>query len=253
MVALLHTEGLCRDFGGIHAVKDVSLEFTGGSIHAVIGPNGAGKTTLINLLSGDITPTRGRIFLQGSDITGAQPQQIARRGVGRSYQQTHVINDMTCMENCRLGAQTLHSGSNAFAGMGFLRPASAYDDVNTFAEDALGRVGLLDRANVLATNLSHGERRQLEIGMVLAAGPSLILLDEPLAGMGVGDSRRMIDLLKELSQTRTIILIEHDMDAVFELADVLTVMVDGEVLKTGAPAIIRADPMVQKAYLGEPV
>ncbi len=242
----LRTDNLSRDFGGVHAVQGVSIEFTEGLIHAVIGPNGAGKTTLANLLSGDIAPSAGGIQFRGGDITDAPPHQIARLGIGRSYQQTHVIGDMTCLENCRLGAQTRRSSR-----MGFFRAASAYGDINAFAERALAQVGLADRAHVLAANLSHGEQRQLEIGMVLASDPALLLLDEPLAGMGLSDSRRMIDLLKALSRSRTIVLIEHDMDAVFELADILTVMVDGQVLKTGSPDDVRADPMVQQAYLGE--
>jgi len=242
----LRTDNLSRDFGGVHAVQGVSIDFTEGMIHAVIGPNGAGKTTLTNLLSGDIAPSAGSIHFRGSNITDAPPHQIAHLGIGRSYQQTHVIDDMTCLENCRLGAQTRQS-----SGMGFFRAASADDDSNAFAEQALAQVGLSDRAPVLAANLSHGEQRQLEIGMILASDPALLLLDEPLAGMGLSDSRRMIDLLKALSRSRTIVLIEHDMDAVFELADVLTVMVDGQVLKTGSPDDVRADPMVQQTYLGE--
>lgn len=242
---ILHTMNLSRDFGGVHAVQDVSIGFSAGQIHAVIGPNGAGKTTLINLLSGDIHPSQGSIYLNDSDITGASPQQIARLGMARSYQQTQIIGDMTCRENCCLGAQVRQLNT-----MHFFRPASGYEDINALADQALIQVGLENRRNVPAANLSHGEQRQLEIGMVLASDPSLILLDEPLAGMGVGDSRRMIDLLKQISGSRTIVLIEHDMDAVFELADILTVMVDGRVLKTGSPDEVRADAMVQRAYLG---
>ncbi len=243
---LLRTENLSRDFGGVHAVQNVSMAFGKGRIHAIIGPNGAGKTTLINLLSGEIIPSQGRIFFSDIDVTESTPHQIAHLGIGRSYQQIHIIGDMTCTENCRLGALARHSG-----GMRFVRSASAYGDINTVARQALEQVGLGDRAHVLATNLSHGEQRQLEIGMVLASDPSVVLLDEPLAGMGAGDSRRMVDLLKKIARSRTIILVEHDMDAVFELADVLTVMVDGQVLKTGSPDDVRADLTVQQAYLGE--
>lgn len=243
---LLYTDNLSRDFGGVHAVQGVSIGFTEGLIHAVIGPNGAGKTTLINLLSGDTPPSAGNIYFRGNDITGTRPQHVAQLGIGRSYQQTRVISDMTCLENCRLGAQARHTN-----GMRFVRAASAYGETNTIAEQALAQVGLNDRSHLLAARLSHGEQRQLEIGMVLATDPALLLLDEPLAGMGIGDSRRMIDLLKGLSRTRTMVLIEHDMDAVFELANILTVMVDGKVLKTGTPDEVRADSVVQQAYLGE--
>lgn len=251
---ILSTEGLRRDFGGIHAVQHVSLSFTEGLIHAVIGPNGAGKTTLINLLSGDTSVSGGRVFFGETDITDMPPHQINHLGIGRSYQQTHIIGDMTCLENCRLGAQSqFQSKQTGFmsVGMRFFHKASGYDDINAAAAQALDQIHLTERAHDQATDLSHGERRQLEIAMVLATNPSLLLLDEPLAGMGVGDARRMIDLLKEISAGRTIILIEHDMDAVFELADVLTVMVDGQVLKTGSPDEVRADAQVQQAYLGE--
>lgn len=246
-MSLLSTSNLCRDFGGIHAVRDVSLTFNLNQIHAVIGPNGAGKTTLINLLSGDISPSQGSIHFGDTDITAVGPEKTARLGIGRSYQQIHVINDMTCRDNCCLGTR------DDASGMGFVRPANHYQDIIAEADTALAQVGLLDRANTLATNLSHGEQRQLEIAMVLAASPTLVLLDEPLAGIGGGDSRRMVDLLKMISSTCTIVLIEHDMDAVFELADVLTVMVDGQVLKTGTPEEVRADEQVQRAYLGEVV
>lgn len=242
---LLRTTNLCRDFGGLQAVHDVSLTFEEKQIHAVIGPNGAGKTTLINLLSGDIPPSAGSIHFRDADITSDGPEKIARLGIGRSYQQTHVINDMTCRENCCLGAR------DDTSGMGFIRPANLYQDIMAKADESLAQVGLQDRAETLAASLSHGEQSQLEISMVLAANPTLVLLDEPLAGMGVGDSRRMVELLKQISETCTIILIEHDMDAVFELADVLTVMVDGQVLKTGTPEEVRADDQVQRAYLGE--
>lgn len=242
---LLQTRSLSRDFGGVHAVQDVSLTVETARIHAVIGPNGAGKTTLINLLSGDMKPSRGEARFRDTDITSLSPERVARLGIGRSYQQTHVIGDMTCLENCCLGAR------DDITGMGFFRPAARYADTIVRAQVALEQMRMTDRADIPAAALSHGEKRQLEIAMVLASGPELLLLDEPLAGMGTGESRRMVDLLKMIATTHTVVLVEHDMDAVFELADVLTVMVDGQVLKTGTPEDVRADTRVQRAYLGE--
>jgi len=245
-VAHLQTVNLSRDFGGIHAVKSVSLAFEKNEIHAIIGPNGAGKTTLINLLSGDLPPSNGQVLFRGEDITGEPPDRIARLGLGRTYQQTHVIQDMTCRENCCLGVRDGNSG------MGFVRPATSYNHVIAIADNVLELVELYDRADELAGSLSHGEQRQLEIGMVLATHPELLLLDEPLAGVGGGDSRRVIKLLKKISHTTTIVLIEHDMDAVFEMADMLTVMVNGAVLMTETPENVRSDVAVQRAYLGAP-
>ena len=243
--AVLRTERLCKHFGGLVAVSEVSLEFFVDQIHAVIGPNGAGKTTLTSLLSGDLASSSGHIYLDGEDIAGMRPERISQRGVGRSYQKTNIFLPFTAFENCRLAAQ-----SRLPSSMRFIRSALAYREVNDAAMRALSEVGLEHRAQEPAATLSHGEQRGLEIAMTLATRPRILLLDEPLAGMGSEDSARMVELLKKLRQAHAIMLVEHDMDAVFALADRLTVMVNGCVLESGAPEQIRASAAVQEAYLG---
>jgi len=243
--AVLRTERLSKHFGGLAAVNDVSLEFFTDQIHAVIGPNGAGKTTLTSLLSGDLPPTSGRIYLDGEDIAGLTPDRISQRGVGRSYQKTNIFLPFTLFENCRIAAQ-----SRLPSSMRFIRPARAYPEVMREAARALAEVGLAHRAEETAATLSHGEQRQLEIAMTLATRPRILLLDEPLAGMGGEESARMVALLQQLKQAHAMLLVEHDMDAVFALADRLTVMVEGRVLESGTPEAIRASAAVQEAYLG---
>ncbi len=243
--AVLRTERLCKHFGGLAAVNDVSLEFFTDQIHAVIGPNGAGKTTLTSLLSGDLACTSGSIYLDGADIAGLSAERISQRGVGRSYQKTNIFLPFTAFENCRIAAQ-----SRLPSSMRFIRPALGYREVLREAERALEQVGLAERAQQPAAALSHGEQRQLEIAMTLATRPRVLLLDEPLAGMGSEDSARMVELLQKLKPAHAMLLVEHDMDAVFALADRLTVMVDGRVLASGAPEDIRASAAVQEAYLG---
>ena len=244
--AILATQGLTRHFGGLAAVSNVTLDAHMGQLHAVIGPNGAGKSTLINMLSGDLPPSSGSVSIGGRDVTGLAAHQISRMGVGRSYQKTNVFLAFTAFENCRLAAQSRRKTS-----MQFFRPAARLADVNRAAEVALEAAGLAGRMDVVASALSHGEQRQLEIAMTLATQPKLLLLDEPLAGMGAEESASMVALLKKLVQTHAILLVEHDMDAVFALADRLTVMVNGQVLASGLPAEIRANAEVQEAYLGE--
>ena len=244
--AVLRTERLSKHFGGLAAVNDVSLEFYTDQIHAVIGPNGAGKTTLTSLLSGELASTAGRIFLDGEDIAGLSADRISQRGVGRSYQKTNIFLPFTAFENCRLAAQ-----SRLPSSMRFTRPALRYNDLSQQALHALLEVGLEQRAQAPAATLSHGEQRQLEIAMTLATRPRILLLDEPLAGMGSEESARMVELLQRLKQAHAMLLVEHDMDAVFALADTLTVMVNGQVLASGAPEEIRASAAVQEAYLGE--
>ena len=243
---ILATQGLTRHFGGLAAVSDVSLEACMGQLHAVIGPNGAGKSTLINMLSGDLPPSSGTVSIGGRDVTGLAAHQISRMGVGRSYQKTNVFLTFTAFENCRLAAQSRQKSS-----MRFFRPAHRMADVNRAAEAALAAAGLEGRAGSIASALSHGEQRQLEIAMTLATEPRLLLLDEPLAGMGAEESVRIVELLKRLRADHAILLVEHDMDAVFAVADTLTVMVEGAVLASGSPAEIRANPKVQEAYLGD--
>jgi branched-chain amino acid transport system ATP-binding protein len=242
---VLQTHELSRHFGGLAAVAAVSLGVSMGEVHAVIGPNGAGKSTLINLLSGDLAPSSGRIVFEGKDIGGLPPDRISRSGIGRSYQKTNVFPSFTVLENCRLAAQSRLSSS-----MRFFKAAARHESVTASARDALRQVGLQGRERVVVSDLSHGERRQVEIAMALATRPRLLLLDEPLAGMGADESQRITALLGSLATDHAIILVEHDMDAVFALAHTLTVMVNGRVLESGPPAQIRASRAVQEAYLG---
>jgi branched-chain amino acid transport system ATP-binding protein len=246
MTALLEAQRLTKRFGGLAAVSNVSLALHKGQIHAVIGPNGAGKSTLTNLLSGDLAPTEGSVSLLGRDITGLAPEKISRLGLGRSYQKTNIFGAFTVWENTRLAAQSRHPRP-----FKLLRSATTYDDVNAMAEQALALAELSPRKAQLAASLSHGEQRQLEIAMSLACQPQVLLLDEPLAGMGAEEAERMVALLSRLKSQYAILLIEHDMDAVFALADALTVMVNGEVIASGTPASVRANAAVQAAYLGE--
>ncbi len=243
--AILRTEGLTKRFGGLVAVSDVSLDLHLGEVHVVIGPNGAGKSTLTNLLSGDLPATSGRVMLDGRDIAGLSSDQISRLGVGRSYQKTNIFLPFTVFENARLAAQS----RTPYALRVFSR-AEAYDAINALATDALAAAGLSHRAERVAATLSHGEQRQLEIAMCLATQPRVLLLDEPLAGMGPHESQRMVELIGKLRSDHAIMLIEHDMDAVFALANRLTVMVNGEVLESGTPEQVRSSPAVQAAYLG---
>ena len=242
---LLTTERLGKQFGALRAVFGVSLEFEPGVVHAIIGPNGAGKTTLINLLSGNLPPSDGRIHYRGQDITGMSPDRISQLGVGRSFQKTNIFPTFTCFENCWLAAQSRRPSS-----MRFFRPARRLADVEARALGALETCGLGERRDTLAAEMSYGEQRQLEIGMMLATEPDLLLLDEPLAGMGSEEATQVIGLLRRLAEKHTLILIEHDMDAVFAIADLITVMVNGEVLETGSVEQIRNSAEVQQAYLG---
>ncbi len=243
---LLRAEGLHRRFGGLMAVGGVSLDVHRGEVHAVIGPNGAGKSTLINLLSGDIPVSSGRVTLGDRDVTTLPPNRRAMAGIGRSYQKTTIFQTSTVHENVRLAAQA-HSG-HALRLFGHVVNDHA---VNEAAEAAIAEVGLSTRSGTIARFMSHGEQRQLEIAMVLATRPRVILLDEPLAGMGQAEAQRMIALIARLKEARAVLLVEHDMDAVFALADRLTVMADGEVIASGTPTEVRSHPAVRAAYLGD--
>jgi len=245
--AALRVSGLSKRFGGVVAVNDVSLEIAANAVHAVIGPNGAGKTTLANLLSGDLAPSAGQILFGGMEISRLSADTRSRMGIGRSYQKTNVFREFTALENCRLAAQSRRPHP-----FNWFRSALSYRDVTSAAEKALATVGLSARATAIAGNLSHGEQRQLEIAMCLATNPRVLILDEPLAGMGAEESSAMVGLLKTLAAGHAVLLVEHDMDAVFALAQVLTVMVNGVVLDTGDPQKVRANPDVQIAYLGRP-
>jgi branched-chain amino acid transport system ATP-binding protein len=243
---LFSARHLTKRFGGLAAVNDVSVDLWRGRIHAVIGPNGAGKSTLAHLLSGDLAPTAGTIHLGETDITGWTPERISRHGLGRSYQKTNIFLPFTVWENVRLAAQ-----SRAPRAARWLRRATAFADTNARAERALELAGLAHRRDMPAGAISHGEQRQLEVAMTLATEPQVILLDEPLAGMGTVEAERMVELLQRLKADHAVMLVEHDMDAVFALADRLTVMVNGQVIASGTPEAIRADANVQAAYLGE--
>jgi branched-chain amino acid transport system ATP-binding protein len=243
---LLKAEGLTKRFGGLAAVNGVSIELWRDRIHAVIGPNGAGKSTLTNLLSGDLPPSSGTVQLAGRDVTGWNPEKISRQGLGRSYQKTNIFAPFSVWENVRLAAQ-----SRAQHAARWLSSATHFEAVNARCARAVELSGLQDRRHAVAGAISHGEQRQLEIAMTLATEPQVLLLDEPLAGMGVAEAERMVALLLKLKRDHAMLLVEHDMDAVFALADHLTVMVNGQVIASGAPADVRADANVQSAYLGE--
>jgi len=244
--ALLSCQGLTRRFGGLTAVNDATLDFVLGEVHAVIGTNGAGKSTLVNMLSGEMPASAGRISLAGSDITRWPQPRRARAGVGRSYQRTTIFPEFTAFENCRLSAQAAHARPWAI-----WEGAAACAASGRIARDALAAAGLGALAERPAGSLSHGGKRQLEIAMCLATEPRVLLLDEPLAGMGAEETERLLELLARLKPGHAILLVEHDMDAVFRIADRITVMVNGEVIASGPPAAIRANRDVQVAYLGE--
>jgi branched-chain amino acid transport system ATP-binding protein len=244
--SLLQTERLTRRFGGVVAADAITLDIAPNEVHAVIGPNGAGKTTLISLLSGEIAPQAGSIRFDGADITRLPVYRRSRLGLARSFQITSLFRDFTALDNVALAVQA-HCGHS----FRFWRDARREDELRQPALAALDRVGLGQRAGVRVDKLSHGEQRQLEIAMALATGPRLLLLDEPMAGMGPEESARMVHMLRALKGSVTILLIEHDMEAVFALADRLTVLVYGRIIASGHPEAIRADAAVRQAYLGE--
>jgi len=241
----LSTQMLSKRFGGLVAADGISLELRVGEIHAVIGPNGAGKTTLVNLLSGDLTPTAGAVMLGTRDVTSFGPDRRGLAGIGRSYQKTTIFSDLTVFENVRLAVQAHSSGPLS------LRRRTAFEnDLRDRAKAALATVRLSERQAIRAGALSHGEQRQLEVAMVMATDPKVVLLDEPLAGMSGTESRDMVDLIRKLRGGKAVLLVEHDMDAVFAVADRLTVMADGRVIASGAPDDVRRHPAVRVAYLG---
>jgi branched-chain amino acid transport system ATP-binding protein len=241
----LEAIGVSRRFGGLLAVADVSLELRTGELHALIGPNGAGKSTLINLLSGELPPSEGRIRIGGHDATGWEIRRIARAGIGRTFQRTNLMASMTVLENARLAAQAALVPRSRL-----LRRAEREVSLVRAAQEALRRVGLDGSGERLVGELSHGEQRLLEIAVALAAQPTVLLLDEPLAGMGAEESQPIAALVRELARAHAVLLVEHDMDVVFAVADRMTVMVDGRVLARGMPAEIRASAAVRDAYLG---
>jgi branched-chain amino acid transport system ATP-binding protein len=243
---LLEARGLVKRFGGLVATDNLDLAVEPGEIHAVIGPNGAGKTTLIAQLSGELRPNAGAIRFAGEDVTALPAPARSQRGLARSFQITSVFRGFSALDNVALSLQA-HDGHS----FRFWLDARSETNLREPARAILDEVGLGHRADVTAANLAHGEQRQLEIAMALATRPRMLLLDEPMAGMGREESERMVALLKRLKGRETILLIEHDMDVVFALADRITVLVYGRAIATGAPAAIRANADVRQAYLGE--
>ena len=246
MTPILKINGLSKQFGGITATNNIDLDITDGEIHAVIGPNGAGKTTLISQLSGDLQADKGAIVFQGNLINNMSSNKRSLLGIARTFQITSLMLDMSTLENVMLAVQA-HSGHSYC----FWQDARQDDQLVEPALKVLKQVGLLRRKNIMTRELSHGEHRQLEIAMALATQPKLLLLDEPMAGMGAEETQKLIAILKKLKTGKTMILIEHDMNAVFSLADRITVMVYGKIIATGSPKEIRANQKVKAAYLGD--
>jgi branched-chain amino acid transport system ATP-binding protein len=243
---LLRVENLVRRFGGITATDNLSLEIAKGELHAIIGPNGAGKTTLIGQLTGQLLPNSGTVRFAGRDVTRLPAYRRCVLGLARSFQITSLLPDFTAADNVALAAQA-HDGHSFY----FWGNARKEKQLREAARAALARVGLEHRADVVVSKLSHGEQRELELAVALATRPQLLLLDEPMAGLGVTESARMVKLLQELRREVTIVLVEHDMDAVFALADRITVLVYGRVIASGTPDTIRVNDEVKRAYLGE--
>jgi branched-chain amino acid transport system ATP-binding protein len=243
---VLETQDLVKRFGGITATDHLSVAIADGELHAIIGPNGAGKTTLIAQLAGELQPTSGRIRFAGEDVTGLGMAARSQKGLARSFQITSLCPEFTALENVALAVQA-HQGHS----FRFWRPADRDPKLVEPAREILDRLDLAARADVPAGRLAHGEQRQLDVAVALATKPRLLLLDEPMAGMGREESQRMVALLQGLKRRYTILLIEHDMDAVFALADRISVLVYGRCIATGTPAEIRADPQVREAYLGD--
>ena len=243
---MLRLEGVGKRFGGVVATDRVSLEVAAGEVHALIGPNGAGKTTLVGLISGALASDGGEIFFEEKNITGMQQHDRVRSGLARSYQITSIFRRLSVLDNLALAVQA-RSGSS----FSFWRPLEKETRLFDEARSLLEQIDLQAKAGAVAATLSHGEQRALEVGLALATRPKLVLLDEPMAGMGPEESRRMVELIERIGASVTVLLVEHDMDAVFRLADRISVMVDGRLIATDAPEKIRANPEVRRAYLGD--
>ena len=243
--AVLDVQGLNKSFGALHATRDLSFRVNAGEFHALIGPNGAGKTTLIQQIYGAVKPDSGRVLLNGRDITSLSIPGRVRAGIGRSFQISNVLMDFTVLENAIVAEQARLGQS-----FRFLKPAFVDKDLQAGAYDILRRVGLEDRAGYPASDLAHGERRMLELALALATAPQLLLLDEPMAGAGTEESQRMSEIIERLRGDVAILLIEHDMDAVFRLADRITVLVEGAMIASGIADEISNSAAVQTAYLG---
>lgn len=245
---ILHVDGLVKRFGGLAATDGATLDVRAGEVHALIGPNGAGKTTLIHQIAGSLAPDAGRIVFDGADVTALPMPRRVHAGLARSYQVTNVFGRLPVLDNLALAVQARSGGS-----LRFWRPARSerarYDEAAAVA----GRVGLANQLGRLANELSHGEQRQLEVGLALATNPKLLLLDEPMAGMGPDETARLLALLQSLRGGLTLVLVEHDMDVVFQLADRISTLVSGRVIACGTPDEIRAHPDVRRAYLGDEI
>ncbi len=245
MSTIFRTEGLCKYFDSLKAVDGVDFAVEEGSIHAIIGPNGAGKTTFFNMLTGNFPPTAGKIFFRDEDITGLPPHIITRKGIGRSFQISNIFGGLSVFENVRVAVQATYGDAP-----GILVRPKWLGEVDDKAEAIMERVGLTRFAHVQAATLSHGDEKRLEIGLVIAANPSLLLFDEPTAGMSLDESKQTMQMLQDLSKQHTIVLIEHDMDLVMSLSSKITVLQNGRTIAEGSPAEIKGNQQVQQAYLG---
>ncbi len=246
MPDLLEIRSLAKHFGGVVATDEVSLEVRAGEVHALIGPNGAGKTTLVAQISGSLAPDAGSIIFDGRDVTRLAQHQRVRAGLARSYQITSIFRRSSVIENLALAVQA-RSGSS----LGFWQPVASESGLVDEARLIAAEIGLSDRADIAGGELAHGEQRALEMGLALATRPRLLLLDEPMAGMGPEESQRIIGLIERVRRSVSVVLVEHDMDAVFRLADRISVLVNGRVIATGVPDEIRANEEVRRAYLGD--
>ena len=242
-VPILRTKGLSVHFGGLSALNQINFEVARGELRAIIGPNGAGKSTFFNCLTGVLRPSDGRIMLNGEDITGLASNRISQKGIARSYQITNILPNATVLENVRIAAQSRRHAWN------MITHHSAFADINAKAEAALDSVGLLGKEDEMAANLSHGEQRNLEIGIALATEPSLLCLDEPTAGMSAAETHETTKLVRRIAKNLTILIVEHDMQVVMGLADRITVLHYGEILAEGTPEEIQRNPKVLEVYL----
>ncbi|MGB5081053.1 MAG: ABC transporter ATP-binding protein [Burkholderiales bacterium] len=245
-MAILETESLTKSFGALTAVSDVSLSIEAGALHSIIGPNGAGKTTLFNLLTGTFPPTSGRILLDGRDITGTPAERVAHLGLARSYQRTTVFPAFSLLDNVWMAA---FATGKSWRGL-LWRKAERYPEVTERSRQALADVGLLAKADVPAREISHGEQRQLELAIALAAAPRVLLLDEPAAGLSPEETRKMVSLVRTLKGRYTIVLIEHKIDIIMSVSDRISVMHFGSLIAEGTPGEIQKNPEVRRAYLG---
>ena len=245
-MTILETRGLTHDFKGLKVISDVNLQVIEGERHAVIGPNGAGKTTLFNLITGSIMPKGGRIFFKNRDVTAAKPYKLVRMGMGRSFQITSTFSQLTAFENIRMGIL-----SKEGVRFSLFRKVDSMKAITKETDRVLENINLLKKRNIPAGELSYGKHRSLEVGMAVSTDPDLVMLDEPTAGMSREETLHTVSLIRKLTEGRTMVIIEHDMDVVFSLADRITVLHHGEILATGTPQEIRDNPEVRGAYLGD--